>query len=214
MKILRSFYEMRLFSVVIVILALMIASCGVRRVGTPPPEENTGAAAPIFDPLGTPQDREIVPEVHPVVAAALPDSNDSLVQPPDLTYLQFDSASAAVAPTEVYRVQIFTSRLYSEAARERTLAEEIFNLPIYLDYEVPYYKLRVGDFQTRDEAENMVPEIKNIGYRNAWVARVVLRVQEAPEYELMEEPILPEDSTVSPALPSDSAYQENGSENP
>jgi hypothetical protein len=155
-----------------------------------------------------------VPEVHPVEAAALTDSSDSLVQTRDITYLQFDSASSAVAPTEVYRVQIFTSRLYSEAARERTLAEEIFNLPISLDYEVPYYKLRVGDFKTRDEAENMVPEIKNIGYRNAWVARVVLRVKEAPEYELMEEPILPEDSAVSPALPFDSAYQENGSENP
>jgi hypothetical protein len=214
MKILRSFYKMRFFSAVIIILALMITSCGVRRVGTPPPEENTGTAAPIFDPLGTPQDREIVPEVHPVEAAALTDSSDSLVQTRDITYLQFDSASSAVAPTEVYRVQIFTSRLYSEAARERTLAEEIFNLPISLDYEVPYYKLRVGDFKTRDEAENMVPEIKNIGYRNAWVARVVLRVKEAPEYELMEEPILPEDSAVSPALPFDSAYQENGSENP
>ncbi len=198
------------FAVVIMILASMIVSCGGRRVGTRTPDEKKDPATPLFDPLATSEDREIVPEVHPVRVVTVADAGDSLMRPGDLSYLQFDSAASVTAPTEVYRVQIFTSRLYTEAGRERQLAEEIFNLPIYLDYEVPYYKLRVGDFLTRDEAENMLAEIKSIGYRNAWVARVVLRVNDAPEYELTDEPILPEDQIDSTAVPPDEIAPETG----
>lgn len=180
------------FSVIIIILALLITSCGMRRVGSRTPQSEETPPVPLFDPMATPQDREVVPEVHPVRVAAVPDAGDSLVRPGDMSYLEFDSSASVTAPTEVYRVQIFTSRLYSEAARERLLAEEIFNLPIHLDYEVPYYKLRVGDYAVRDEAESMLAEIKTIGYRNAWVARVVIRVREAPEFDMSEDPILPE----------------------
>jgi hypothetical protein len=88
-----------------------------------------------------------------------------------------------------------------------TIAEEIFNLPLYLDYEVPYYKLRVGDFSVREEAENMLPEIKAIGYRNAWVARVLLRVRDVPDYDMTEEPILPTPAEDSTMFPGDSTGQ-------
>jgi hypothetical protein len=187
-------------------VALLAISCGMQRVSPPPPEESETPSGPLFDPLETPQDREVVPEVYPVRVTAVPDAGDSLVSPGDLSYLQFDSASSVTAPTEVYRVQIFTSRLYSEAVRERQLADEIFNLPISLDYEVPYYKLRVGDFATRGEAEDLIPEIKTIGYRNAWVARVVLRIREAPEDELLDEPILP-DASDTLLTPQDSVNE-------
>ena len=56
-------------------------------------------------------------------------------------------------------------------------------------------------------------EIKNIGYRNAWVARVILRVREAPEYELQEEPMLPDATTDSLIAPTDSTDRDNGSDN-
>jgi len=198
---------------IIIILGLLTVSCGVRRVGPGPAEEGESPSVPMFDPLATPQDREVIPEVYPIEAAAVPDAGDSLVRPGDMSYNQFDSAASAVSPSEVYRVQVFTSRLYSEAARERQLAEEIFNLPIYLDYEVPYYKLRVGDFTTRDQAENMLAEIKTIGYKNAWVARVVLKIREAPGYELLDEPLLPEESSDTLYLPPDSSDAPEGREN-
>jgi hypothetical protein len=190
------------FTVLIIVAALMIVSCA-KQPGLPPPEE-TDTSGPLFDPLETGHDREVVPVVYPVTVRAIPDAGDSLVQPGDMSFLEYDSTSSLNSPAEVYRVQIFTSRLYAEAARERQLAEEIFNLPIHLDYEVPYYKLRVGNFLARDEAENMLSEIKTIGYRNAWVARVVLRIREAPESELPEEPILPGDSLDTIPAPTDS----------
>jgi len=179
--------------IIIILVALVATSCAIRRVGTPPPpEEEPAAGGEPFEPLATAGDREIVPEVYPVRVEVVPDSGDSMVPPGDMSYLAFDSVSSETDPREVYRLQIFTSRLYAEANRERELAEEIFNLPVYLDYEVPYYKLRVGDFVNREEAESMLGEIKAIGYRNAWVARVILRIREVPEPEFTDEPALPE----------------------
>ncbi len=194
---------------IILLAALTLTSCALRRVGPEEtaPEEKTPSGPP-FDPLAAAADRVIVPEEFPVASAHLAQASDTLAAAGNAALAVGDTTTTE--PSEVYRVQIFTSRLYTEASREKAIAEEIFNLPVYLDYEVPYYKLRVGDFTSRGDAEDMLPEIKAIGYRNAWVARVILRVQEAPEFDLSEEPILPEDST---ALPADTLGRDSGGEN-
>lgn len=199
---------MKRFLFIILLPGLMVLSCSRPAQRIVPVEEET-AAAPLYDPLATPADREVVPEVYPVTVAVVPDGGDSLVGLPDQTFNAFDSTALEISPTEVFRVQVFTSRLYTEATAERVLAEEIFNLPVHLDYEVPYYKLRVGDFLTRDDAEEMISEIRSIGYRNAWVARVVLRIRQAPEFDLSDEPILPVDSSgLIPVLSDSTALPE------
>ncbi len=203
---------MKRFFVIIPLLALLMLSCAKSAKRMTPAEEET-PAAPLYDPLATSADREVVPEVYPVTVATVADPGDSLVGRPGMTYDAYDSATSVISPTEVYRVQVFTSRLYAEANAERALAEEIFNLPVHLDYEVPYYKLRVGDFLTRGDAEEMVSEIKSIGYRNAWVARVVLRVRRAPEFDLSDEPILPVDSARLLPEPADSTDLSGEGEN-
>ncbi len=189
------------FVICLLVVALLVTSCGLRRVGKVEPKPEDVPTEPVFDPLAIDADRTVVPEEFPIHPAKTTAADDTIVSPANVSNRQPDSAASGTTPSDVYRVQIFTSRLYSEATREMTIAEEIFNLPIFLDYEVPYYKLRVGEFATRDEAEDMLPEIKAIGYPNAWVARVLLRVHDVPEYDLSEEPILPElpgDSTAPP----------------
>jgi hypothetical protein len=196
---------------IMLVAALTLVSCALRRVE--PQESKPGEktiTGPPFDPLANPTDRAIVPEEYPVAPVQLAQATDTMAMPGNVDSTAVDTTSA---PSEVYRVQVFTSRLYTEASREKAIAEEIFNLPVYLDYEVPYYKLRVGDFTTRGEAEDMLPEIKAIGYRNAWVARVILQVKEAPEFDLSEEPILPKVPEDSTALPADSAGQDSGGDN-
>jgi hypothetical protein len=200
--------------VILMVCLVMLVSCASRRAAKTIPKGDETPAGPLFDPLETSVDREVVPETYPIHMAAFPEAGDSLKRPMNMTYSEFDSASASTGPSEVYRVQIFTSRLYTEANSERSLAEEIFNLPIYLDYELPYYKLRVGDFLTRPEAETMLSEIKSIGYRNAWVARVVLKIKESPEHEPTDQPILPlMPSDSMPGL-TDTTNQVDGSREP
>ena len=71
-----------------------------------------------------------------------------------------------------FRVQIFME-LGNDALRHadsvRTkFTEKYPDIPIYLVFGQPYYRLRIGDFRTRLEAENMYQQIKK-KYKNAFV---------------------------------------------
>lgn len=63
-----------------------------------------------------------------------------------------------------YRVQIFME-IGNEAIRhaesmKRSFTNAFPDLPIYLSYDQPYYRLRVGDFRNRVEAEKYMRLIK------------------------------------------------------
>ena len=63
-----------------------------------------------------------------------------------------------------FRVQIFME-IGNEAVDHAELVKKEFtksfpDLPIYLSYEQPYYRLRVGDFRNRIEAEKYLRVIK------------------------------------------------------
>lgn len=188
---------MRVPSPIVLIIAatLLLVSCRPRTPGgaVTPEEERTA----VFDPLESPADREIVPEVYPSGSSGAKSADSSS---------QKSGARSAVAPSdqpsEIYRVQLFMSRLYNEAHRERALADEMFSLPVYLDYEVPYYKLRVGDFTTREEAEGMIPAIQGLGYSEAWVARVVQKIKEVPADTILEAPLLNPGSSPDSTKPA------------
>lgn len=181
-------------------LALVAAACTPAHLFSGHQEEKRPAATISFDPLATSADREIVPETYPIRTIR-----------PDLTAAARDSArtDSTAGPIEVFRVEIFTSRLYGEANRELAIAREIFSLPIHVDYEVPYYRLRVGDFPTRTEAERMVEGIRSIGYPNAWVARAIKKSVQPPPLDTLDLPILPPDSSGAtlripdPNIPAD-----------
>lgn len=201
---------MRKVSPFILLALLSLNSCITDKLIRKGPAEEAPVGGQTFDPLATVADREVVPEVYAAKADDIGRAGDSLIKLSDSLSRKAGADSAATCPAEVYRVQIFTSRLYVEANRELMLAKEIFNLPVHLDYEVPYYKLRVGDFATRQEAESIVPDITAMGYSNPWVARVVVHVQEAPAYDLSEEPTGLTDGQV---LPQDTSKVSAGGDN-
>lgn len=71
-----------------------------------------------------------------------------------------------------FRVQIFME-LGNDAIRHADSVREVFSknypdVPIYLLFGQPYYRLRVGDYRTRLEAENMYQRLKKT-YKNAFV---------------------------------------------
>ena len=174
-------------------LAFLAAACAPGRFLPLHQEEKKSAATISFDPLATSADREIVPETYPIRTIR-----------PGLVAVARDSArvDTIAGPIEVFRVEIFTSRLYGEANREQAIAKEIFSLPIHVDYEVPYYRLRVGDFPTRTEAERMVEGIRSVGYPNAWVARAIKKTMQPPPLDTLDQPILPPDTSgTSPPVP-------------
>ena len=71
-----------------------------------------------------------------------------------------------------YRVQIFME-LGNEALPHADSLKAVFeerypDIPIYLIYGQPYFRLRVGDFRTRLEAENMYQRLKK-DFKQAFV---------------------------------------------
>jgi hypothetical protein len=75
---------------------------------------------------------------------------------------------------EGYRVQIFfDSGTYSgDRAREvkQEFEEENETIPAYLTWKAPNYRVRVGDFRSRLEAEKFLSKISK-DYPNAWIIK-------------------------------------------
>ncbi len=142
----------------------------------PPSEPEAGQRG--FESLDLPRDREIVPAEYPVRAEIRLGRDATTGDGSSLDTLTRTRAWGRLSENvdeftrQTYRIQIFTSKVFGDARWELTVAEEIFDRPVYLDYEVPYYKVRVGSFLTRDEAEEYAERVRASGYPDAWVVAV------------------------------------------
>ncbi|MGH8016345.1 MAG: SPOR domain-containing protein [Candidatus Zixiibacteriota bacterium] len=137
-----------------------------------------------LDPLELPQDTRIIPQLQPhkgeIKGTGTPPEVNKDTAGQIQTQLktnikpQIDTLSS-----QALRIQLHSTELFGEAKRERQIAEEIFDQPVYLDYEVPYYKVRVGSFAERKSAEFYLQKAKTAGYQNAWIVAVRVNVKEA-----------------------------------
>lgn len=156
------------------LLLFVLAGCGesketFRSMGS---DDNQSRKAPLgyyestLRPSDFDEEVEIVQTTH--------------VQSSGLTPLEIPSDSSVVVEeiAQGFRVQIYASSSIDEANAAQTVAEEkgIRN-SIYIVYDPPVYKVRVGDYETRFEANQQLTRLVNIGYPDAWVVadRIVLR---------------------------------------
>ena len=86
--------------------------------------------------------------------------------------LAVDTTGAALddsvaAPVTGYKIQIYVSPNRDQA--ERAAARARLNFPsdsVYVVFQAPFHKVRVGHFRTQEEAEAKVREAESKGYRN------------------------------------------------
>jgi hypothetical protein len=77
-----------------------------------------------------------------------------------------------------FRIQVFSSSSVDEATKMKDVVMEKFlGDSVYVVYDAPVYKVRVGDFVNRYEANQRLPEFMEKGYRDAWIVpdRIVQR---------------------------------------
>jgi hypothetical protein len=89
-----------------------------------------------------------------------------------------DTAAAAEQVLQGFRIQIFSSASIDEANAAKFAAIERFVADsVYVLFDAPVYKVRVGDFVNRYEASQRLTEFNEMGYRDAWVVpdRIVRR---------------------------------------
>lgn len=68
-----------------------------------------------------------------------------------------------------FRVQVLATRYYKKADSLRVVLVKNYGTEVYIDFEAPNYKVRVGNFVTRNQAEKLQSELKSRGYENAWI---------------------------------------------
>ena len=71
-----------------------------------------------------------------------------------------------------FRVQIFASSSLEKAEAVAKQARTVFSDRVYVEYSAPLYRVRVGDFSTKEQALVFKDKAVQAGYDGAWVAAV------------------------------------------
>lgn len=141
-------------------------------VVAPPPVEPVAEEEPIVEPMVPEEVAVIPPPIEEEPAMPLPPP------PPIATEEAYaPTETPAAAPGQVYgfRIQIFASSTTEGANRVADDARATFgNQSVYVDHLVPYYKVRVGDCLTREEAEAIRHQALNHGYVGAFIVETMI----------------------------------------
>jgi len=73
--------------------------------------------------------------------------------------------------SEGYRVQVLATRYFERADSLAVIMKNTVRDSVYVDFEAPNYKVRVGDFIDRDSAESLQQDLVQMGYNSAWILR-------------------------------------------
>jgi len=91
--------------------------------------------------------------------------------------------------TQGYRIQILKASgnesLDIIEESETKFSEKYVDIAVYLTFDEPYYRVRVGDFRTRLEAEEFLKKI-NREYPGAWVIQDDINFPDLPKYNKTE----------------------------
>lgn len=85
-----------------------------------------------------------------------------------------------------FRVQVITTNKRNEANDAKAKVMQLFpDYRTYIDYQSPYFKVRVGDFRSREEATELRDKLTNQFAGGVFVVPVIINV--SPDKELSNE---------------------------
>jgi hypothetical protein len=121
----------------------------------------------LFDPAAHRADN-ILAEAEQIIRRMMPIRPDAPVSPAKPTATEADSTKATV---NGHRVQIYVSLSRASAERIAKRARQLFpKCSVYIVFQAPWHKVRLGNFATRWEAEQVRKRALNRGFRTTiWV---------------------------------------------
>ena len=77
-----------------------------------------------------------------------------------------------------YRILVINTNDRSKASEAKTrIYQQFRELPAYLMYQSPFYKLKVGNFREREEAEQYLADIQRYFPTGVYIVRDVIEVR-------------------------------------
>lgn len=153
-------------------LAMVVFSCAsTNNNAVRNPDRDPVATMPVvdesFDPI-TLEDEDLdFPENNTRLNE---ESNTSL--PGETTGNNTTASPAQNRQINGYRVQLFATRDNEIGELEKKKAEFLFaedEVAVYIEYDSPMYKIRVGDCESREDAEALRDIARRKDYVSAWV---------------------------------------------
>ncbi len=158
---------LKIFCCLCIFPALLLSSCSsTKKILTEIPSGDLAEINEDFDPLS-------LGEPEFVIATG---QTSAEISSSSVTTQQVTAPDSAEAAAEVYgyRVQI-AATIDEEMAREmRKEAILKFDEEVYWVYDRPYFKIRVGDCESRFEAEDLQTQAIDRGFLEAWVIRTII----------------------------------------
>lgn len=127
------------------------------------------------------EDFDITPYQTEINIEAPPIATDKL--PSDVWYAYDDSLvemqRQIVSTTDGYRVQVLSTDDIDEANRVRAeIYEKAARKEVYIIFEPPFYKVKVGDFTSKAEAENLRFKLSQLGYTESKIVQETVNLFE------------------------------------
>lgn len=153
--------------IVLLLLLVFFFSCSSSRKTTreKPTEKETPQFDESFDPLKL-GDEDIVFKEEKKTA-------DTKESTSPISGAQ-ESADEENKLIDGFRIQLFATKDIESANIAKKEAEIVFtedSLNIYVEFDTPYYKLRIGDFQDRDNAAQFRDISREKGYQSSWIVK-------------------------------------------
>ena len=127
----------------------------------------------LADIMGTESSRTRKPEEVSEKGEENPDEKAEAADPSDST----EVATVEMEEVSGWRVQIFASEKFDAAQLIKKESMEVFDVPVYVPFETPYYKVRIGNCRTLAQVEELIRIAKRKGYRTAFQARTRILVE-------------------------------------
>jgi hypothetical protein len=168
----------------IIIILLVLAGCASSSIQTTTTAASSASEKmdESFDPLSLDDEDIVFPQ---------PTQKRSIEQPSDLPpgeNIPAESLSPENKLIEGFRLQLLSTKDLASATRSKAMAQEQFSdlpLKFYLEFDSPYYKVRAGDFKTREEADALRGTVRSRGYPQAWIVKT--KVWSNPEFPASED---------------------------
>jgi len=140
---------------------------------TPPVAEEPVTPPPVAEEPVTPPPVITLPPTPEVAVVPLPPPETPSVPlvptpPPTLT------VTAPAGKIYGFRVQIFASTTEKNATRVADDARTTFTERLYVEFVAPYFKVRVGDCLTKEDAAVLKNKALKLGYKGAFIVETMI----------------------------------------